>query len=154
MDQYRCGTLSVMNDGSRTLGIEDLQEGAPAREALDRVADRWTVLVATLLEDGPARFNQIRRRIGISAQVLTRVLRNLERDGLVERRAFLEVPVRVEYRLTALGETMCPILYAVRAWAETAAPAIAEARALYDARALSAGEPESASSATAPRSSR
>jgi DNA-binding HxlR family transcriptional regulator len=123
-----------MSDLRPKLRIEDLEPGTPTWEALDRIADRWTVMIATVLEEGPTRFNEIRRRIGISAQALTRVLRNLERDALVERRAYLEVPVRVEYRLTALGETMCPILHAVRTWAEAVAPAIAEARARYDAR--------------------
>jgi len=123
-----------MSEIRSKLRIEDLQIGTPARDAIERVADRWTVLIATVLEEGPTRFNEIRRRIGISGQVLTRALRELERDGLVERRAYLEVPVRVEYRLTALGETMCPILHAVRAWAEAVAPDIDEARASYDAR--------------------
>lgn len=123
-----------MSDLGSKVRIEDLVTGTPARDALDRIADRWTVLIATVLEEGPTRFNEIRRRIGISGQALTRALREMERDGLVERRAYLEVPVRVEYRLTALGETMCPILHAVRAWAETVAPAIAEERARYDAR--------------------
>lgn len=126
-----------MNHPETKVRIEDLQEGTPAREALDRIADRWTVLIATVLEEGPARFSEIRRRIQISGQALTRVLRQLEHDGLVERRAFAEVPVRVEYRLTELGETMCPILYALRDWAEAIAPRIGEARARYDARTSS-----------------
>lgn len=137
-----------MNDSLPTIRIEDLHPGTPARDALDRIADRWTVLIATVLEDGPARFNQIRRRIGISGQVLTRALRDLERDGLVERRAYLEVPVRVEYRLTSLGETMCPVLHALREWADTVAPAIAEARDRYDARVASTPVPGSGSSAS------
>ena len=126
------------------LRIEDLQPGTPARDALDRIADRWTVLIATVLEEGPARFNEIRRRIGISGQMLTRSLRELERDGLVERRAYLEVPVRVEYRLTPLGETMCPVLHVLRAWSQAVAPEIAEARARYDARVPDTGEPDAA----------
>lgn len=65
---------------------------------------------------------------------MTRALRALEQDGLVERRACLEVPVRVEYRLTALGETMCPIVQAIRDWAEAIAPEISEARERYNGR--------------------
>jgi len=132
-----------MDNPRPPIRIEELLPGAPAREALDRIADRWTVLIAIVLEDGPTRFNEIRRRIGISGQALTRSLRELEQDGLVERRAYLEVPVRVEYRLTPLGETMCPVLHAIRAWSERVAAEIAEARARYDARAT---EPEDSES--------
>lgn len=65
---------------------------------------------------------------------LTRILRDLERDGLVSRQVYAEVPVRVEYALTPLGGTMCSIVHDVRDWAESTARAISEARMAYDRR--------------------
>ena len=109
-------------------------EGTPARDALERLANRWTVLITAALEDGPTRFNELKNRLEVSAQVLTRALRDLERDGLIAREIYPEVPVRVEYTLTPLGGTMCSIVHDVRAWAEKTAPAISQARSVYDAR--------------------
>lgn len=109
-------------------------KGTPTREAVERLANRWTVLITYALEDGPTRFNDLRNRLGVSAQVLSRVLRDLERDGLITRRIYPEVPVRVEYELTPLGGTMCPVVHEIRRWAEQVAPAIGEARTLYDQR--------------------
>ncbi|MER5941958.1 helix-turn-helix domain-containing protein [Streptomyces sp. NPDC001928] len=106
--------------------------GTPTREALERLASRWTVLITSHLEDGPARFNDLKGRLGVTGQVLSRALRGLERDGLVVRRVYAEVPVRVEYELTALGGTMCPVVQEIRRWAEEMAPVIGEAQAAYD----------------------
>ncbi|MFJ9818497.1 winged helix-turn-helix transcriptional regulator [Streptomyces sp. NPDC101151] len=106
--------------------------GTPTREAVERLAGRWTVLITHVLESGPTRFNDLKNRLGVSGQVLARALRDLERDGLVARRVYPEVPVRVEYELTALGGTMCPVVQEIRRWAERMAPAIVEARAGYD----------------------
>jgi DNA-binding HxlR family transcriptional regulator len=102
------------------------------RDAVERMANRWTVLVTHVLEDGPTRFNTIKRRLDVSSQVLTRVLRDLERDGLIERAVHGEAPVRVEYSLTNLGGTMCTPVHSVREWAEKVAPHIADARAAWD----------------------
>jgi DNA-binding HxlR family transcriptional regulator len=107
--------------------------GTPTRDAIERMANRWTVLVTYLLEDGPMRFNTIKRRLDVSSQVLTRVLRDLERDGLIERAVHTGVPpVRVEYSLTSLGATMCTPVHSVRKWAEKVASDIADARAAWD----------------------
>jgi DNA-binding HxlR family transcriptional regulator len=113
-------------DGQRYYG-----KGTPTREALERLANRWTILITYALEAGPTRFNDLREQIGVSAQVLTRALRGLERDGLVERRIFAQVPVRVEYSLTALGGSMCEVVHDIRVWAEHNAAAIQQARAAY-----------------------
>jgi len=120
--------------GSPRPGAGLYGKGTPAREALERLANRWTVLVTYALEDGPTRFNDLKNQLGVSAQVLTRVLRDLERDGLIARQVYAEVPVRVEYSLTQLGETMCSIVHDVRDWAGKTAPAIREARSAYDER--------------------
>ena len=104
------------------------------REALERLANRWTVLITQVLEHGPTRFNDLKSQLGVSAQVLTRSLRDLERDGLVTRQVYAEVPVRVEYALTPLGGTMCSVVQAVGNWAEHTAGPISEARSAYDSR--------------------
>ena len=79
----------------------------PTRQLLDRIADKWVVLVLGLLEPGPHRFNALRRQIeGISQKMLTQTLRSLEADGFVTRRVFATVPVTVEYELTPLGRSL------------------------------------------------
>ena len=108
--------------------------GTAARDAIERLANRWTILITYTLEDGPARFNHLKNRLGVSSQVLARVLRDLERDGLIDRRVYAEVPVRVEYSLTALGGTMCAPVHAIRTWAEAVASDITAARSAFDAQ--------------------
>jgi len=114
--------------------VDRYGKGTLTREALERLANRWTVLITQVLEHGPTRFNDLKSQLGVSAQVLTRTLRDLERDGLVSRQVYAEVPVRVEYALTALGGTMCSIVRAVGDWAEHTAGPISEARSAYDSR--------------------
>src|SRR5215217_8023930 len=92
----------------------------PTRMVLDRIADKWAVLVLGLLGDGPVRFNQLRRQIeGISQKMLSQTLKSLERDGLVSRRAIATVPVTVEYSITPLGATLAGAVDPLREWAET-----------------------------------
>lgn len=101
----------------------------PTRVVLDRIADKWTVLILGLLGDGPRRFNQLRKSVnGLSQKVLTQILRGLETDGLVTRTAFPTVPVTVEYELTPLGHSLRETLDGVRLWAEANIEAILEAR--------------------------
>ena len=117
-------------------------QGCPLRDVLDRVGDKWSVLVVVLLKDGRLRFSDLRRSIeGISQRMLTHTLRQLERDGLVERTVYPSVPVRVEYELTALGRTLIEPLAALAQWAESHREVILSARAAYDGRA-DAGERE------------
>lgn len=112
----------------------DYGPGSPTRLALDRLAHKWTLLIVWALKAGPMRFTELRAAVpGVTAQVLTRSLRDLQRDGIVARRYFPEVPPRVEYTLTDLGLTMCVPVNAVRAWAEKYADAIQAARANHDA---------------------
>lgn len=107
----------------------------PTRLTLDRIADKWTVLIVGRLAGGPRRFGVLRRDIGgISAKVLTQKLRELERDGLIARRVYASVPPKVEYRLTPLGQTLIGLLDAVRVWAETHIEAIQDARQTFDSR--------------------
>lgn len=91
----------------------------PTRQALDRIADKWTVLVIGLLGQRTYRFGELRRAVGgISQKMLTQTLRSLELDGLVRRVVKPTVPVTVEYSLTATGRTLIEPLEAIKSWAE------------------------------------
>jgi DNA-binding HxlR family transcriptional regulator len=112
----------------------------PTRVVLDRVADKWAVLVLGLLVDGPVRFNRLRRVIeGVSQKMLTQTLRNLEADGLVTRTVFPTVPVTVEYALTPLGRSLAGVLEGVRRWSEENVEAILKARERNRARPSAQG---------------
>jgi DNA-binding HxlR family transcriptional regulator len=90
----------------------------PTRQLLDRISDKWVVLVLSLLEDGPKRFSVLKREIdGISQKMLSQTLRALEQDGFLTRRAFPTVPVTVEYELTALGRSLNLALTPMIEWA-------------------------------------
>ncbi|WP_433438333.1 winged helix-turn-helix transcriptional regulator [Nonomuraea sp. CA-141351] len=104
----------------------------PSRQALDRLADKWSVLLIGALENGPLRFGQLRERVdGISEKMLAQTLRSLERDGLVLRRPG---PDRgVTYRLTPLGRTLGEPMDAIRAWAERYINDVERAREAADA---------------------
>ena len=116
---------------------KESRAGCPLRDILDRVGDKWSVLVVLLLQDGRMRFSDLRRAIeGISQRMLTQTLRQLERDGLVSRTVYPSVPVRVEYALTALGETLTEPLSALAEWAQTNRDAILLNRAAYDSRSV------------------
>lgn len=101
-------------------------------ETLDRIGDKWTVLVVGVLEHGPLRYNEIRRVItGISQRMLTLTLKALERDGIVERTVYASVPPRVDYELTELGRNLMVPLRALSDWATKYRPAMLEARRKY-----------------------
>jgi DNA-binding HxlR family transcriptional regulator len=105
----------------------------PTRRILDRIGDRWTVLIVVALWDGSVRFSELRRRIeGVSQKMLTQTLRALERDGLVERTVYPEVPVRVEYTLTEAGRTLREPLRALQDWAVEHLGDVSASQAAYD----------------------
>ena len=105
----------------------------PTRQILNRIADKWTVLVVILLESDVKRFSQLRREIeGISQKMLTQTLRGLERDGLVTRKVYATVPPHVEYTLTQLGHTLKDLLYAIKTWSETNIEEVLAAQKQYD----------------------
>lgn len=111
----------------------------PSRTSLARVANKWTAMIVIALSDGPARFGAIRERVGgISAKVLADTLRDLERDGLLTRTAYDEMPPRVEYELTPLGLTLREPLTALGRWAEHHIEEVLVARDAYDLRSVSA----------------
>ncbi|CND72477.1 HxlR family transcriptional regulator [Mycobacterium tuberculosis] len=111
-----------------------------AREVLDRVGDKWSLLVIALLGERTKRFTELKREIdGISQRMLTVTLRGLERDGIVTRTVYPVVPPRVEYSITPMGETLMDAAQTLVAWAESHLNEIDAARADYDTRARAEG---------------
>ncbi len=109
----------------------------PSREALDRIGDKWASLIIGLLEEDIMRFSDLKRAIGgITQKMLTQTLRSLERDGLVKRTVYPEVPPRVEYELTDLGRTLIEPLAILRDWAQQNIAKVAVAQQEFDARRL------------------
>jgi DNA-binding HxlR family transcriptional regulator len=106
----------------------------PTRKVLDLIADKWATLIIGLLNnEQPQRFAALQRQIGgISQKMLTQTLRRLERDGLVQRRVYPEVPPRVEYALTSLGQTLCEPISALIRWSEKNIDAVTAAQKRYD----------------------
>jgi len=118
------------------------EECGAISQILSRIGDKWTVLVVSMLGDGPMRFNEIRREIGgISQRMLTLTLRGLERDGLVTRTVFPTVPPRVDYELTKLGRTLLGPINDIAMWARANRAQIADARAVYDKTAAQSPKP-------------
>ncbi|HWH26489.1 MAG TPA: helix-turn-helix domain-containing protein [Pseudolysinimonas sp.] len=122
-----------MSEAIQTL--DPYQNGCPTRRILDRIGDRWTVLVVGALGHGPQRFSQVLRRVeGISQKMLTQTLRGLERDGLVSRRVYAEVPARVEYSLTDAGASLLEPLKALESWSVEHFTGVYNAQSAFDAR--------------------
>ena len=100
---------------------------------LNRIGDKWSVLVIMLLSERPLRFNEMRRIIdGISQRMLTLTLRGLERDGLVTRKLTPIIPPRVDYQLTELGRSLCEPVLALGGWAKDNGNAIEAAQHRFD----------------------
>ena len=107
----------------------------PTRQLLDRVADKWSVLILLTLGNGEMRFNALKRRIdGISQKMLSQTLRSLERDGLVLRHVVPTVPVTVSYAISPLGSELLGALQAMIDWAEARMGMVAQAQRNYDVR--------------------
>ncbi|MFD8221751.1 winged helix-turn-helix transcriptional regulator [Streptomyces sp. NPDC059697] len=107
--------------------------GRGFRDTLDRIGDKWSVLVIGILSQGPLRFGTLHHRVpGVSQRMLTLTLRHLERDGIVTRTAYAEVPPRVEYELTALGESLRGVVHALAQWVTDHHGEIETARHHYD----------------------
>lgn len=104
-----------------------------AGQILDRIGDKWSVMVVGYLSKGPMRFNAMMRAIGgVSHRMLTLTLRGLERDGLVKRTAYPTIPPKVEYELTELGSSLIKPLRALATWAQHNRVAVEAARAMFD----------------------
>ncbi|SFC14043.1 winged helix-turn-helix transcriptional regulator [Devosia psychrophila] len=105
----------------------------PVRGVLDKISDKWSMLLVMTLASGPKRFNQLRREVSdISQKMLTQTLRDLQRDGMVARRVYDTKPPSVEYRLTPLGESIIVPFGHLIEWAGHNHPQIGAARAVFD----------------------
>ncbi|WP_338876076.1 helix-turn-helix domain-containing protein [Spirosoma sp. SC4-14] len=113
-----------------------LLSSCPIRNILDRFSDKWSTLSIIHLGDaGTLRFNELKKRIdGVSQRMLTVTLRTLERDGLVKRRVYAEIPPRVEYELTDLGRSLLVQIIELGDWASNHSQQIIQARERYDTR--------------------
>jgi len=112
----------------------DTREDCDVRQILDRIGDKWSLLVIALLDNRSMRFTELKKTIDrISQRMLTVTLRQLERDGLVSRTVYPVVPPRVDYELTPLGVTLHATIQSLVTWTETHQSEIATARARYDA---------------------
>jgi len=108
-------------------------ENCPTRQVLDRIGDKWSVLVIGLLAGRTMRFSHLKRDIGgISQKMLTQTLRHLERDGLITRTLYAEVPPRVDYTLTPLGKSLGDVIMGLQRWADDNITAVMTAQARYD----------------------
>jgi DNA-binding HxlR family transcriptional regulator len=123
-EAVRAGPCAKWKDG----------DGPLIREILNRVGDKWTILVIGTLRHSPMRYSDLHAAIpGLSQRMLTLTLRQLRRDGLVARTAYPEVPPRVEYELTPLGETLLDTVWALAAWAVDHRAEIEGNRSRFDA---------------------
>jgi DNA-binding HxlR family transcriptional regulator len=116
------------------LAYDAFLAACPSRMVFDRISDKWVGLLLAALADGPRRYSELGRKVaGVSPKMLTQTLRILERDGLVERTVTAAVPVRVDYRLTPLGDGLHRTLLQVKYWAEAHVDEVLAARDRYDA---------------------
>lgn len=110
-----------------------LAAACPTRQIINRIGDRWSLLVLYALEARTLRFQELRRAVdGISQKMLTQTLRGLERDGLLTRTVYASIPPRVDYALTPLGQSLSERITAIRIWAYNNIENIAGARAAFD----------------------
>ena len=124
----------TLSDGLRSWRrrFPDLAD-CPVRDVLDRLSGKWNTLIVVTLSERPMRFGALRREVpDISQRMLTQTLRDLQRDGLIDRHVFATTPPSVEYRLTPLGESLLEPLLAMVQWAKSRHGAIDAARARFD----------------------
>jgi DNA-binding HxlR family transcriptional regulator len=127
--------LRSLGNGKLTARFD--AECAATREILNRVGDKWSVLIVVVLGEGPMRFNALKRTIdGISQRMLTATLRGLERDGLIQRTVYPTNPPQVDYELTRLGRTLLDPVTELATWAQGHRAEIQHARDAFDGSRL------------------
>ncbi len=115
----------------------------PTRALLDQLADKWAVLVLLAVAPGPIRFNTLRREVeGITQKMLGQTLRRLEWNGIVDRHAYVTMPMTVQYDLTGLGRTLMPIVQDLRSWSMANMDTITHARSRYEAKGATGASAE------------
>jgi DNA-binding HxlR family transcriptional regulator len=132
--------LKSLGNGRLTAGFD--ADCVATREILNRVGDKWSVLVVVLLGEGARRFNELKRALdGISQRVLTVTLRGLERDGLVKRTVYPTNPPRVDYALTALGRTLLEPVSVLALWAQGHRAEVQRSREAFDRASARSARP-------------
>ncbi len=134
MPSTPAGMVDAVRDWRERAKIagEDV-DGCPVRSVLDKIGDKWSLLLVMTLSGGPLRFNELKRRVpDISQKMLTQTLRELQRDGMVARQVFPTVPPAVEYRLTAMGQSVIVPFGALVSWANQNHEQIYASRAEFD----------------------
>jgi DNA-binding HxlR family transcriptional regulator len=115
--------------------IDCFSADCPSRSLFDQISDKWSMLVLISLEDGPVRFNAIKRRLeGVTQKALTQCLRRLERNGLLSRHVIPVSPIAVEYAITPLGRTLLHPFKVMHDWTLTKLSEVEEARRVFDQR--------------------
>lgn len=105
----------------------------PSRELFDQIADKWSMMILTVLDAGPQRFNAIKKMLeGVSQKSLTQTLRRLERNGLILRHVLATSPVAVEYEMSALGRTLLPPFRTLYRWTKDNIAEVEAARTAFD----------------------
>src|SRR6187402_47775 len=108
----------------------------PSRLLFDQIADKWSMMVLTVLDAAPMRFNGIKRHLeGVTQKALTQCLRRLERNGVISRRIIMTSPIGVEYTITPLGRSLLGPFQALHAWTMEHLDEVEQAREAYDGRA-------------------
>lgn len=132
-----------MSMNPNCMPLDVYEDRCPTRLVLERLADKWALLILDRLKSGPMRFNALKRDVKrITQKVLTQTLRKLERDGLVARQVFQTSPVTVEYTLTPLGGTLTQTVSVLAHWAESNMDAVWAAQAAYDSAAQKDAAPQ------------
>ncbi len=134
-------------DSQELLALPAYNVDCPSLTVVDVLANKWVLYVLGLLQgtDRPLRFGELKRSVeGVTQKSLTKTLRALERDGLIDRRVYATVPPKVEYRLTDLGREAGHLLAAIESWAKDNADKIAATRAGFDAHSVQNGSTASA----------
>ncbi|GJI90379.1 winged helix-turn-helix transcriptional regulator [Duganella hordei] len=115
--------------------IDCFSADCPSRTLFDQISDKWSMLVLISLEDGPVRFNAIKRRLeGVTQKALTQCLRRLERNGLLSRHVIPVSPIAVQYEITPLGRTLLQPFKVMHDWTLTKLSEVEEARRVFDQR--------------------
>lgn len=134
MQQQALQLASVYVDRWNQATASGTSGTCPVRHVLDKIGDKWSMLLVMTLASGPKRFNQLHREVpDISQKMLTQTLRDLQRDGLVARQVFDTKPPSVEYRLTDLGQSLIVPFGHLIEWANSSIPDISASRSRFDA---------------------
>ena len=129
-------TTAVQRLEQDKLAYDAFMASCPTRQVMSTIGDKWSALLVNALADGPRRHGELARTVaGVSQKMLTQTLRTLERDGLVTRSITPTVPVRVDYELTELGQSLVPVLQQLKHWSETHIEQVLAARESFEERA-------------------